>query len=538
MKKALTLITLLLVAVTGMAQREGGSAPSIKKNKVMEALISDACRRGMSNDGTYCIDNSKNKVVDVATAEKYLRAKGYFVSGSSSKDYMRFGEVEKILDKVSFLDPNNFHLFAFNRLKGNNNIQYNQLKNKGICIFQSKGGNYHDGIFKYLATIPVENVFQSPTLLICENVLWSGSTVNGLIDGAGVGFVQVDDVFCYFEGNFKCGFPVSETTVKTYTEKKIKWKYPVMEDSWKDLRKEDGKIVGERRIISKWSAFYANKKDCPIELQRAITEYARVTYNENARQIEEAFSKLLVLNNRPDLFINFRYYSVTNEFIDLYSSHSNLDTKGLLPKAREIQNEEFVRQTLEDYNDNQKKYEDLLYKYYISYDSYHKSSSFKWEKASADTARYGQALRIASKKALIEENSPFAEYYSKKINELKEKKEQVFSNVRKQTDILFTIQREEGQYRREKCKKCNIVASKTVLPKGYEEEGLFNAARSETEGKIELESGDVVTWKYIFSGSHEGKIEARDWNFYTEYYDSPKEMMTRIEDKCRYQWCK
>lgn len=523
MKKALTLITLLLVAVMGMAQREGGSAPSIKKNKVMEALISDARSRGMSNDGTYCIDNSKNKVIDVATAEKYMRAKGYTVAGSSTKEYMRFGEPIKILDKLTFFDPNNFHLCAFNRLKENSSVQYSQLKNKGVFFHRDPED------IKYYRGFEFGRFISRGTLRLCEceNVMWSGPVVNGLLNGHGVGFVQYGDAYCYFEGDFRCGFPVSGLNVRSL--KKDDWTIKETRPSWsgdwvaKPVNHIDDYITKKESIIAmvlNWS----NPQNCPAELHTAIEENAKTFYEKDARQIEIDFNNLLPINKN----INYDYPgSIAEDFVKLYG-WLNMDPKGVLPKAREIYDVQIVRTALAI--DVKKEY---IYKHLIE------GTKFWMTEALKDTTIIRKAIRISSRKSLVSEQSPFRDYYRQVNDILYKREDQIYDNINRQIRKYNTTIQIEKQHRTEMCEKCKIDGSKTTVPEGYIDESWFfgHPAQSEKDGKIVFVNGETVTWRYIYSGYDKGKIEADPSWSTSKTYNDEEEMMKDLIKRCKEHWC-
>lgn len=505
MKKTLTLIALVLFSLSGMAQ----GTP--KKDKTMEALISDAISHGMNEDGTYTINNQKDKVIELSSAKAYLHAKGYNVSSSSTKTYVRFGTPIKIVDKIVFFDTNDYHLLAFNRLKGNKNIQYSRLDKRGTFIcYEKESIKYYRG---YDIGKKIGN-----DIYLCKDVLWSGSLVNGLLDGHGVGFLPYGNGWCYFEGDFKCGFPISGLNMKT-----------IQKDDWKVKEthpNETARYAIAREKIANWSATWNNP---PAEVHTAILEYAKYYYDEDAKQIERDFNNLLPLNKD----IHHEYSeSSSNYFLNLYNP-LNYDPKGVLAKAKEMRELEIVRRAMAI--DINKKY---IYEHLLL------GLQFEMTAALNDTALMGHAIRIASKKKLIIEQSPFRDYYRQVIDDLYLKNDKMYDNINSQIHEYNGKLFEKRQYEAEMCEKCKIVGSKTIMPSGYVEENTSwffgHPAQSENDGKIVLANGEEIKWKYLYPGSDRTKttIEA-SWSywFFDKEFESEKELMDAIIKECKSTWC-
>ena len=505
MKRILILIALVLFTLPGMAQ----DAP--KKDKTMEALITDAISRGMRADGTYILDNQKNKNVEPSSAKTYLHAKGYIISGSSTKTYMKFGNPIQVVDKIVFFDSKNYNLFAFHRLKGNKNILYSQLNKQGTFIFDDKE------FLKNSRGIELGKKIGGDTYL-CKDVHWSGPLVNGLLDGHGVGFISFGDVYCFFEGDFKCGFPVSGLNMKT-----------MKKDDW-SIRETNQystyKYIIKQEKIADWSATWKNP---PAEVQTALLEYAKCDYEKYAKQIEQDYDNLLPINNN----INHTYTSSIAEYFIKQYRPLNYDPKGVLPKATEICDLQTVRAALAI--DLQKKY---IYHHLIL------GLQFEMTAALKDTALMGHAIRIASSKSLIIEQNPFGDYYRKVIDDLYFTNDKMYDNINSQIREYNGKLLEKKQYEAEMCEKCKIIGSKTIMPTGYMEENTSwffgHPAQSEESGKIVLATGEEITWKYLYPGSNRTKrtVEA-SWDpfWYEKEFDSEEELMNAIVKKCKELWC-
>ncbi len=505
MKKTLTLIALLLVAATGMAQG-AGSPP---KDKNMEALISEAISRGMSQDGTYCIDNRKNKAIDVATAEKYMRAKGYNVASSSTKEYMRFGEPIKILDKLTFFDPNSFHLFAFNRLKGNNHIEYGQLNKKGAFLYIDK--------LLYVGSDNAEYELGNNLgngVCLCDNVLWSGSVVNGLLDGHGVGFIENEYGYNYFECDFKSGFPVSAFKTQLFLRSNNKTR---------ELNR--GGKAYTRQTIANISVDYVNGRVRSSEvLKKALMGYAQYYYVEDARQIELDYNKLLELNRN----IKYNYNStLADVFINLYGS-LNMDPENLLPKAREIHDVQYVRRIENE----------IWMKNYIDYNSYTEKHSFDWEGARADTLALWNAIQLATQKVNAGAQNPFNGFWREILKTLKVRRGNLLHNIEEQRRKLAGVQQEENEYRSAMCDNCKIDGDKSTVPIGCVEGSWFFGIpiQSEKKGIIVMHNGKTVKWWFEWSGSTKVVKVESDWLGYYKF-NTEQEMMQEIIRVCKGKYC-
>ena len=91
---------------------------------------------------------------------------------------------------------------------------------------------------------------------------------------------------------------------------------------------------------------------------------------------------------------------------------------------------------------------------------------------------------------------------------------------------------------KEMCAKCKIDASKTVIPKGWDDEipGLFlgRPAQSSEAGKVVLMNGEQIEWKYVNHEYDGVLIEVR--GDYFGDYKSVKDMMSSLVKLCHNRW--
>lgn len=93
--------------------------------------------------------------------------------------------------------------------------------------------------------------------------------------------------------------------------------------------------------------------------------------------------------------------------------------------------------------------------------------------------------------------------------------------------------------RKANCEKCKVNGKETTFPSGWEDEWSLifvgAPAQSKESGKIVLQIGWEIGWKYVESG---GKIKVKtDGLLGGEIYDSVNDMIEAILDKCRKEHC-
>lgn len=313
MRKIVLLLFLPLISIGSFAQ---------------EKLFKEALERGLNKNGTYCLENSKKKNISKADIRNYAKSQGYIVGNISEVRHIRFGDVNYIVDKAEFIDPQYYPAYVFYSMPGSR-IDFNSLKGKGSFYLPEQ-----EKVYKQ-SSIPFVSVLSGTRTNFnrFDNAMWSGSVSNGMIDGKGIGFVIMPGgKYVKFEGAFSQGFPASEVNVLTVTKADM-----------------NNAIVSEKEIqTSQYQAvsrksFAQNAETKDAELGKAIKEREKDMYQDDVARLEEIYNKV-----KPISISNYEKIPMDNfvsEFITLYQV-SKYDPKNALPKAWEINDVYYVIEAL------------------------------------------------------------------------------------------------------------------------------------------------------------------------------------------------
>ena len=369
-------------------------------NKDLDKLISKALAKGADANGVYHLFNKSNKEISADEAKKYFVSKNYVAITTLEKEVTIFGVVVKIIDKIDFITMDNFQQYAFSLMNKNRQVEYSQLKNTGAFIMKVFD-KHRDFKSRYI-----------------ENAYWSGQLANGLLTGGGVGLVNIDGDWCYFEGYFAGGFPVQNTILYKLS--------PTMALS------RDNLVAYEYKDV-------VGYKNASGNLGTATREYAKHQYNTFKRDIDIEFSRALTLNNHNGEFLYFlnekekmkKGQTTVNDFIEPYT-YWNYDPDGYLPKAIELQELYQVLDGLCVRSDRDYIYESILW-----------GTCINLANAEADTAAVGKAWRITLNRASYSESS-FKEFYKHIKKAVSDKYDAVFDNINRRIAQYNSMQKNTG----------------------------------------------------------------------------------------------
>lgn len=178
MKKSLTIVMSLFLCMNGMAQ---------------EKQFNAALSAGRAQNQFYVVKDPKGKALKLSKLTEYAEQQGYLVG--SMKPYI--GKKDAV-ESFEFLPKDEFISYIYSNLREDSR-DLSDLPHKGT-------------VFCYLPDDQTKVYFWQ-----CDNALWSGQVVNGLINGSGSGFMQVkNNAVVYFKGFFNNGIPEGDITFKWY----------------------------------------------------------------------------------------------------------------------------------------------------------------------------------------------------------------------------------------------------------------------------------------------------------------------------------
>lgn len=280
-------------------KKDPGPLRLASKTEKMQALLDEAIKRAEGFDGVYTIVNDYDFVLKPEDLSAFLRKKGYSIGQYSTKNIMlvgNFAGVGGMVDELDFYKPDCLRKYAYYVLRGKDQEEYSRMDKTGYFYFQTSPNPWTERVDK-----------STP-------VYWSGSLVNGLLDGPGVGLVLFEDGWGFIEATFRAGFPTDKVPVEklftqTLTTKTLE--YPALPHRY--LLNQVNKAEGDFR--------------------EALKAYSTEVYPEYEKYLESEYRKALTLNKTTEKYSQDADF--LKEFIDFYSAMGT-DSKNLIPKAQSI----------------------------------------------------------------------------------------------------------------------------------------------------------------------------------------------------------
>ena len=180
----------------------------------------EALLRGRTNKSFYELINEEKKTIKVETLIDFCKAHDYrWMKEYSTKQIAKFGDMVSSVHKFYFLPNNEYMSYVF-EWTDRSMSRSSDLKSKGSVYFFDADAN----TFVYLR----------------DNVFWTDNVSGGFINGTGAGiWKKSDNVYYYFQGTFKNGFPVGKA------------KYRIIDTSynnWSSSPRENGSGAPFREV--------------------------------------------------------------------------------------------------------------------------------------------------------------------------------------------------------------------------------------------------------------------------------------------------
>ena len=167
----------------------------------------EALTRGREYRSYYVLINDDKKVVKVESLIEFCRAHDYSWNEKyESKEISKFGDVATSVYKFYFIPKAEFQNYVF-EWTDRTASRSGDLKSCGSVYFYD----------------PAINSF----LCLREKALWSGSILDGFVEGTGAGIWEKDNhTYYYFSGTFQKGFPVGKAKYRIVdTNVQCAWGY-------------------------------------------------------------------------------------------------------------------------------------------------------------------------------------------------------------------------------------------------------------------------------------------------------------------------
>ena len=370
MKKTLLFLFVIMLGVSAYAQ---------------EKLFTEAIRRGTTANGYYCAENTNKRVITEKEMRDYANKKGYYVGRVACIDIQKFGDTKRIVYKFEFAPPENTINIIFNQLNSSS-VTSSQLRSRGTAICLIKTDLKNSG-WPFLTTI--------------DNLLWSGTNVDGFINGTGTGFVHRHGTdYVYIQGTFSRGIPSGKVIVKNLPDRFVSG--TKIDHSRIRAIESNAMTIAD---INKWYESGHIKND--EKMKSAVRHHLQELYSSNYEKMKKAYEKALTITAAN--YKSFVQDDEANLCCNVYKTF-NYDPKGILPKATEMQE---VYQILDGLNFKFHKY------YYEAYGAH-------WDEGRLNNDRRTLNDRInLAKKRATDSKYGFKRFHSMAISKL----EKVLSDI-------------------------------------------------------------------------------------------------------------
>lgn len=531
--KKIVFVLVLFGSLTGSAQS-------------MDKLLSKAFGCGADANGVYTLDNTKDAFITESDAVSYLRDhKGYVVLKSSSKTCSRFGYEEQVFDKIFFLDGKDGY------------AKYNHCNSTGAFYYTMEK---HAGFF--LGHEVIKTLLSEKCQI--SGVRWSGTTVNGLLDGEGIGVIGFNNGWCAIKCAFQCGIPISKPEIIYAFPSKYNFAslFPYPANFFKQWVRKNLLVISYDETTDK-------------TLRWALSENLKVFFEESVRKfMEPEYKKALTLNGLKNMDYNAKiefiekfeinkeyssYFRVTNYlygqldesirgvrgFVANYDNKLN-DSLGWISKAKEII---YVYNLAKDYYYVVPPQGSKSLRRNIGMGQYGYTGPY-------DTAMVRRCIDDLNsvKDKIHDQKSPFHDFYNAIYPDIQaadywinyELKDALYYDFLEGRARCLEAQAEsEREFRSKMCDKCKINDKKTTAPEGYipkDDHWLWgHPARSKEAGEIVFQNEDRFKWWYIYK--NDGtiiEVHGGDgyYGYYYGEYKNVKEMWDDLLAKCKERYCR
>lgn len=483
-----------------------------------EKLFNEAISRGLTSNGCYRVENTKKKDVTLEEMMRYAKSKGYIIGKATEKSYVRFGDSKLLVETMEFIDTNNYSTYVFHSL-ANKGFDFNSLKGKGAFYVPEKEKVYEKSQVSFISVLSgTRTKFNR-----YDDALWTGNVSSGLLDGTGVGFVEMPGgKYTKFEGTFSKGFPVTDINVKYVTKKDMKNAFIKAEE----IKTSQYSAVSQRALAQ-------NVGTTDAQLKQALNLRMEGLYKEDVAKIEAIYNKTrsISLSN----YSNFTQDEFVVEFITLYQT-ANYDPDKVLLKAMELNDVFYVIDALK------MKIRD---KYY-GYSAWSLLTLFyDWlDKAEKNDRQLISTGLEKARDGMANSKYGFKSFFSQAADQLNKKSTEFENKISRDIDEynrLVAKEKEDRKQRDEKLSK-QINWEKSKDPSGKLTSGLLDAYwYYKEDGEIRFKAGnDYVYYNvdyYDRNGndlvgfhikSSSDKIRRNMGDKYYHYHKTRKELIEAV----------
>ena len=206
MKENIITIVFSILVIWGFSHNTMIGVKAPNGDSTEEKLFREALSKGRGYRSYYELVNETKKVVKAEDLINYCKSHGYlWEKDYKTKEISKFGDFSTSVYLFYFLPKNEFVNYVFD-WTDRTNSNAGQLKSKGSVYFYNASTNTFD--------------------LLNNTALWTGSVVDGFVDGKGAGIWIKDGThYYYFSGTFKRGFPLGNAKYRIVDTNVGSWGY-------------------------------------------------------------------------------------------------------------------------------------------------------------------------------------------------------------------------------------------------------------------------------------------------------------------------
>ena len=453
------------------------------ESMAQEKLFKEAIKNGLSSNGCYCFQNTKNKAYWVDDVLDYAREHGYIILRCVDKNRVRFGTLITQVEELWFVDAENYPTYVFSALSGSS-ADVVRAQNTGY-IFLTRGEKVYKEVNSFVSVYAGEK-----TVFDHYDALWTGSVSNGYIDGSGVAFLALSGGrYLRLEGTFSKGFPASEVDVRYVTKNDM---------SKAGVKQEE--IQSTKYAEIPLDSYAHNLETTDDVLKKAVLLRTEEMYNRDVARIEAIYDnvKKLSISNYEDFPVD--YFVV--DFITMYQT-ANYDPKNVLPKAMEINDAFYVVEALKM----------KFREHYYGYSLWSLLTLFyDWLDKEEEQDR--NLLQVGLDKAQSGKmNSKYGlgDFFGQAAERLYQKKLDFERKISEDIDAYNSMVDRERANRNERDAQLSkeIDWDRSVSPSGELTSGLLESTwHYEKEGEIKFKSGsDYVTYNVYYYDRNGQELE-------------------------------
>lgn len=239
--------------------------------------------------------------------------KAIYVGRVACIDIQKFGDTKRIVYKFEFAPPENTINIIFNQLKSTN-VTYSQLKSRGTAICLRK---HWDGMYD-VETLSLSRI---------DDLLWSGTIVDGFINGTGAGIVhRPAEGYVYIQGTFSRGIPSGKVIVKNLRKKYVSGVKIAPYSYATNIQESDAMMATD---IHKWKLIEGDAK-----IKDAVLHRLHELYPSDYERMKKAYEKALTITAAN--YKSFVQDDTADACCNVYKAFK-YDPKGIIPKAAEMQ---------------------------------------------------------------------------------------------------------------------------------------------------------------------------------------------------------